>query len=145
MMANTTKKTTSKKRAVKKKSSAVATEKKHSTRKKSGAKKTRSPKKVTNKGNALVFNQVMAINDAKTLRVELSNAIETGNEITIDASSVEMVDTAILQLLLAFIKKVKNNNISFNWSKPSSEFVARADLLNISEELGLIGAEASLK
>ena len=51
--------------------------------------------------------------------------------------AVEMIDTAVLQLLFAFTKKVQAGNHQISWKNPSDEFVSRADLLGLSHHLGI--------
>ena len=85
--------------------------------------------------NHLVLKAVLAINDAKALFAELHKKIDVSKDITIDASTVEMVDTAILQLLLSFVRKVRANGLKVNWKKPSKEFVNRIEMLNLVDLL----------
>lgn len=91
-------------------------------------------------GNKIALNSVLAINDAKMLYVELDNMLKVKKNISIDASAVEMVDSAILQVLLAFIKKAQLQSIGVTWVKPSKEFVSRSEILNLIDALGLKGA-----
>jgi anti-anti-sigma regulatory factor len=63
--------------------------------------------------------------------------IDDGNDVTIDASAVEMIDTAVLQLLFAFTRKVQAGSHQISWINPSDEFVSRAELLGLSRHLGI--------
>ena len=123
--------------------------------KKSAPKKTVAKKKVVKKprkkpikkstpvaNNKIVLKAVLAINDAKVIYAELGTKLATKKNISIDASAVEMVDTAILQLLLAFIQKAILQNILVTWVKPSQAFLSRSDALNLT---GLLGLEGSTK
>lgn len=117
-------------------------------RKKRAVKKKRAPVK-SNAGNValkadagrqpsahtLTLDSVAVINNAKTLYEEFSRAINT--DVNIDASAVEMIDTAILQLLYAFVIKVTSTHHRINWINPSDEFVSRARLLGLSRNLGI--------
>jgi len=71
---------------------------------------------------------------------QLNSLLELKQDITIDASAVEMLDTAILQLLLAFVNKIKAQNRQVVWIKPSEEMINRAIMLNLNAGLGLGGA-----
>ena len=148
MAKTSVKKSATKKRVVKKKAISESPAKK-STTKKSPAKKSTAKKKVVRKiqkpvtrksastGNEIALKAVLVINDAKTLYAELGKKLEAKKDILIDASAVEMVDTAILQLLLAFIRKSQLQNISVEWVKPSQEFLSRSETLNLTSLLGL--------
>jgi anti-anti-sigma regulatory factor len=48
-----------------------------------------------------------------------------------------MVDTAILQLLYAFVMKITSDNHRINWVNPSEEFIARTNLLGLSRIMGI--------
>lgn len=117
-------------------------------RKKTAVKKKRAPaKKTANKSRAktavskkplahtLTLDSVTVINNAKALYEELGNV--TNTDVNIDASAVEMIDTAIMQLLYAFVTKVTSNNHKINWINPSKEFISRAGLLGLSRNLGI--------
>ena len=117
-------------------------------RKKRVAKKKRAPtKKSANNSRAkstagkkplthtLKLDSVAVINNAKALYEELGKL--TNTDVNIDASAVEMIDTAILQLLYAFVIKVTSTNHRINWINPSDEFISRARLLGLSRNLGI--------
>ena len=138
MAKSSIKKSTAKKRVVKKKSARKSTAKKSAVKKKSVKKSQKTvSRKPANAGNEIVLKAVLAINDAKALYAELGKKLETKKDISIDASAVEMVDTAILQLLLAFTVKSQLQNVSVNWVKPSQEFLSRSETLNLTRLLGL--------
>ena len=88
----------------------------------------------------LKLRSVMVINDANTLHAGLLKFVESNSDIVIDASSVEMIDTAILQLLLGFVEQIKSNNRVIKWKEPSAEFCNRASILGLSNEFGIEGA-----
>lgn len=117
-------------------------------RKKSAVKKKRAPaKKTANRPRAktaaskkpstptITLDSVAVINNAKALYEELRKVIDT--DVNIDASAVEMIDTAILQLLYVFVTKVTSNNHKINWINPSDEFISRARLIGLSRNLGI--------
>jgi anti-anti-sigma regulatory factor len=138
MAKSSVKKSTAKKSAAKKKVTRKATVKKGSVKKKAVKKNNATAVKPTAKaGNKITLNAVLAINDAKALYAEFGKALQTKKNIAIDASAVEMVDTAILQLLLAFTQKIQLQNIGLTWVKPSKEFLSRSETLNLTDALGL--------
>lgn len=84
----------------------------------------------------LILDPVVVINNARTLHQTLAD-IDGDADVTIDASAVEMIDTAVLQLLFAFVNKVQAGDHKISWKSPSEEFVSRADLLGLSRHLGI--------
>ena len=90
--------------------------------------------------NSLVMGSIITINDAQAMYTQLNSMLESKQDITIDASAVEMLDTAILQLLLAFVNKIRAQNREVVWIKPSEEMINRATTLNLQAGLGLDGA-----
>ena len=133
----TKKKTTTTKRA-------PAVNKKKVSRKKTVTRKRTSTKKATPASSVnnpvtthtLTLDSVVVINDARSLYQTLAE-IENDSDVTIDASAVEMIDTAVLQLLFAFTRKVQAGDHQISWKNPSDEFVFRADLLGLSHHLGI--------
>lgn len=85
----------------------------------------------------IVLDPVLIINNAKNLSLELRKLLQSSNDITIDASAVEMIDTAILQLLLAITIKIKSAKHEVHWLNPSATFISTANLLGLSKPLGI--------
>ena len=131
----TTKKTVTKKSPVARKKR--VSKKKAAPRKK--AAKTASSRTIASKQvsvQTITLDSVAVINNVQSLYQDFSQI--TGNaDINIDASAVEMIDTAVLQMLFAFVMKIRSNNHKVNWIKPSDEFVSRATLLGLSQHMGL--------
>ncbi|GMR01593.1 MAG: hypothetical protein BMS9Abin19_0994 [Gammaproteobacteria bacterium] len=140
----TDKKTVKKKTrsSVKKAGSSVkkkkVTKKKSSPEKSTVQKKSTKPKKTRKDSKkTLILNAVLVINNARPLSQEFSQLIKTNEDISIDASAVEMIDTAILQLLLATTISIRTSKHKVNWINPSEKFIASASLLGLSELLGI--------
>lgn len=57
-----------------------------------------------------------------------------GHRVQLYGAKVERVDTAALQLLLAFIN---HQEVTIGWVEPSSELCTAARLLGLSSQLGL--------
>lgn len=85
--------------------------------------------------HTVTLDSVVVINNARSLYEEFAKAIYT--DVNIDASAVEMIDTAILQLLYAFVIKVTSTNHKINWINPSDEFISRTKLLGLSRNMGI--------
>ncbi len=86
--------------------------------------------------HTLTLDSVTVINNAESLYQEICK-IRDNADINIDASAVKMIDTAILQLLYAFVAKTQASKHTVNWVNPSDEFVSRATLLGLSQHMGL--------
>lgn len=118
------------------------TKKKKIARKKSdAAKKTNKIKKekpIKSNQQTLKLDPVLVINNAKALSVDLEKLINSNEDINIDASAVEMVDTAILQLLLTMVIKIKSSKHQVHWLNPSAAFISNSSLLGMSARLGLV-------
>jgi len=130
------------KKATTKKTSSTAKKTKVSKKKSTPAKNTKkisveSDKSINSSMQPLILNPVLVINNAKSLIQDFSKLAATNKDIYIDASAVEMIDTAILQLLLAFTIKVKSTNNKINWINPSDKFISNASLLGLSKQLNL--------
>ena len=102
------------------------------------------PAETGNKKDETMLNlpDVFGIAQAEIMYQEIKELLSSEDEVKIDGSAVEMVDTAILQLLLAFIQKATLQNILVTWVKPSQAFLSRSDTLNLT---GLLGLEGSTK
>ena len=77
------------------------------------------------------------INIAADLYAHLKNALENGHVVEIDASEVQRVDTAILQVFLAYSQEAKLQGLQFCWQGVSEAFRNAVQLLGIEQELDL--------
>ena len=93
----------------KKKTSAV----KKTTTKKSSVKKSKKKEVSVSENNPEpVYNlsSVLAINDIADLYKSLNEYLEYNSPVILSAKSVEMIDTAVLQMLAAFIEEMEETN-----------------------------------
>jgi anti-anti-sigma regulatory factor len=90
-----------------------------------------------NDNNRMTLNPVLVINNAKSMLDTIDNLVNSNDDVYIDASAVEMIDTAILQLLLAATIKIRSANHKVIWTEPSDIFLSNATLLGLSEAMGL--------
>lgn len=104
------------------------------------AKKTGKKKDTSNGERKYVLDPVLVINNAHTMHEQLMALINAKKNVVIDASAVEMADTSILQLLLAFVKKLHAEDLKVTWINPSNELLSRAKILDLTEKLGLTGS-----
>ena len=69
------------------------------------------------------------------------NVMRDGNGIVVDASAVESVGQAVLQLLLAARAEAEAAGHRFYIQNPSPAFLARIEALGLSDRLGLSQTE----
>ncbi len=119
----------------------------------SGSKKKAPEKKVTKKAVAskardvtegndnqlvLMLDPVLVINNASDMHQMFSTYLEKSNdEIVIDASLVEMIDTAMIQLLFSLVSGLKSKNVRIIWRTPSTEFASRVRSLGLAGLFGI--------
>ncbi len=75
---------------------------------------------------------VITLSQLNELKTELQQYL--GNRVQLYGDQVKRVDTASLQLLLAFIN---DPEITVGWMRPSEELCTSARLLGLSNQLGL--------
>ncbi len=71
------------------------------------------------------------------LHEQLEPRVHAKGEVIIDASEVEMLDTAVLQLLSAFMAERRSQDAKLTWQAPSEAFCTGAGLLGLESHLGL--------
>lgn len=123
----------------------TATRKK-TTRKKAASKKTASKKAASSKkvaeSHTLVLEKRTMIGKIDDFRGTLASQLDTP-ELFVDASAVEAVDTASLQLLTAFVARRASKDMGVAWKGLSDEFRERVELLGLSDALSVTGSEAA--
>ena len=107
---------------------------KNKAKKKSATKKPEN--KTAKKSNRLQLESSVVINKASDLYEALKKLSTSGQDIEIDVSKVEIVDSAILQLLLSFVLSLKEKNIKLTWYKPTEGLLNKASVLGLTEQLG---------
>lgn len=78
---------------------------------------------------------------AEELRVRLVLAADFGDGVVVDASAVESIGQAVLQLLLAARAEAEADGHRFYIQNPSPAFLARIEALGLSDRLGLSQTE----
>lgn len=82
---------------------------------------------------------------AEELRVRLVLAADFDGQIEIDASHVESVGQAVLQLLVAAQAEAQQNGQAFAILNPSAAFVQRVEGCRLAEVIGLDTEEGLLQ
>lgn len=78
-----------------------------------------------------------SIRTAEELRNELAARLLNAGAVTIDASTVERIDTASLQLLTAFVREMRAASRPVEWLGRSDALERAATVLGLSAALGL--------
>lgn len=81
------------------------------------------------------LDSVLNIARAESLHNELETLEKKSVPVNFNVSQVSRVDTAILQLLLAFIRRMRESDLEVVWSGVTDEFRASAELLGLATEL----------
>lgn len=133
----TDKKKASKKKVTKKakKVAKKAKPKKDTLRKKAKTKKLKTD--LDNVSDQFVLESSLVINKASDVYESLKKFSENKQSIEIDASKVENIDSAILQLLVAFALDLKKNDIKLSWHGPTEGLKEKATILGLTKSLGL--------
>ena len=106
---------------------------------------TRSKRKKPTKTDAgtVVLATHPGIKNTAEIKDQLAAAHSASSEVVVDAGKVESIDTAALQLLVAFANSMRKESRTLEWRQTSTVFCEMADLLGLRESLGIVGASAS--
>ncbi len=85
----------------------------------------------------LVLDEDVSIIHVAQLKENWLPYVDSLKNITIDAEKVEDIDTAGLQLLLSFVKAVKEKGRKVSWQAPSETLVAAVTETALKEVIGL--------
>jgi ABC-type transporter Mla MlaB component len=77
------------------------------------------------------------VKDAAALKGTLEQVLEAPGSVTIDAKSVERIDTAIIQLLCAFVRDRAERNLAIEWRGTPQPLLDAARLLGVGALLAL--------
>ncbi len=94
----------------------------------------------TDKILELTLTPTLCIETVAELYEQLRPAIDLGQTVLLDASTVESVDTTNLQLLAAFALELGKNGTALQWHHPSEPFLQSATIAGLVDTLGLAEA-----
>jgi phospholipid transport system transporter-binding protein len=77
------------------------------------------------------------IRNVTTFQAELAERLDESGPVQIDGSGVERVDTATLQLLVAFVRDVRADARAIDWIECSAALRRAASSLGLESALGL--------
>lgn len=80
---------------------------------------------------------VISIAEAHKLRDDLRKLLNSEADVSIDASAVERIDTAGLQLLAAFAESIEHSRRAFTWQDVGPAVISGARRLGLSRLLRL--------
>jgi anti-anti-sigma regulatory factor len=84
----------------------------------------------------LVFEPALDVAHARKLYHELDEVLAEHQPLTLDASHVERIDAATLQLIAAFCCAARDAGVPVRWSAASTVLRDAAALLDLLETLG---------
>ena len=134
------KKSASPKKRASAKKKATATKKvgqKVAARAKPAVKRKTARKTAATKPGLIVLVGSPGIKTVAELQDTLAKAHGGASAVVVDASVVESIDTAALQLLVAFTNSIREQSRTIEWKEPSSEFREMAELVDLSRGLGI--------
>jgi len=85
----------------------------------------------------IVLAARLTIQDIGVLKARLVEHCQLDEPAVVDASAVETVDTAALQLLVAFANSMYSRSQTIEWREPSAVFTEMAMLADLSKPLDL--------
>jgi anti-anti-sigma regulatory factor len=85
----------------------------------------------------IVLDAVITIAEAAALKDQLLPHINRKGEIYVDGSRVQSVDTAGLQVLLAFVRTLRGHDAVVHWTGVSDSLQETAELLGVASLIGL--------
>ena len=85
----------------------------------------------------IVLDPVITIAEAAALKDRLLHYSNRKGEVRVDGSRVESVDTASLQVLLAFVRTLQGHGANVSWTGVSAALLNTAQLLGVAGQLGL--------
>ena len=88
-------------------------------------------------GPTIRLSSNCTVKDASALKLELLQLMDEQGSVAIDAKSVERIDTAIMQLLCAFVRDRAERNLSVAWGGAPQPLLDSARLLGVGALLAL--------
>ena len=89
--------------------------------------------------NVIACGESLDISRVHELHEQLKQVLQYGDDVRLDAATVERADTAALQLLYAFVQEARANGVTVEWHEPATALYDAARLLGLEAGLGLSG------
>ena len=100
---------------------------------------TQSPADVP-EATVICCDACLDISGARDFYNRLQTAMQARQPVVLDATHIERIDTAALQILCAFFREAEVNGLVVQWQQPSPALQNAARLLNVSTCLALSAA-----
>jgi len=100
-------------------------------------KKNTAPDAADASAPAITLEPIITIGEVNKIFATLTALLSQDRDLNIDASKVQMLDTAGLQLLLCFSQELQARHYRINWISPSPAFIQSAELAGLSALLNL--------
>lgn len=81
---------------------------------------------------------VLSIKNITDLKNKLDSALEQKRNVVLEASQVERIDTATLQLITAFNKRLRSDGLKLSWEKPSIVVSEITKILDLEAAVSII-------
>ena len=88
-------------------------------------------------GMTIECDEVFDISVVTDFKAMVLQALGDGGDLVLDASKLERVDTAALQLLAALFRDAEPKGVKVSWENPSEPLKYAAGLTGLSATLGL--------
>ncbi len=88
-------------------------------------------------GSTLKLPEEISIANVTEWKNKLVDFVHEPGPLTLDAEDLSRVDTAAIQLLLAFILKAQAGDKACNWQNPSTALIKTAEQLGLARPLSL--------
>jgi len=88
-------------------------------------------------GHIIHLQGDVGIANAHALHEELNEALQQTSKITIQAKGLTHVDTAVVQLLYAFVRDAKKLDVDVQWNAVPESFLTTLSVLGLSEKMDL--------
>jgi anti-anti-sigma regulatory factor len=91
--------------------------------------------------SSLKIAAVCTLREAAAFKAQLLEQLDAGGDVGIDAGAVDKIDTAGLQLLAAFARKLASEGRGLSWSATTAELHKAAAQVGLLEALQLPAEE----
>ena len=83
------------------------------------------------------FGPVLDVSGSGELKKQLEKIFRRKTPFELDGSAIERIDTAALQVLVAFSRESRNRDIELTWANASDPLRNASTLLGLTQELGI--------
>jgi len=101
------------------------------------ARKTTSPAPVAKPSTTLALPAECTVGDANSLKDNLAVLLEELLPVTLDITDLQRIDTAALQVIVAFIRERSGHGRAVQWQGTTPIMTTAAQLLGLTSALGL--------